>query len=89
MEFSTDEHGRPVAKFRRGDVIKSIQLPCIIDRGPFRTGESYQKGDAVSYGGGLWIAQEETQDKPDGGKGWRLAVKKGRDGKDGVVKEAK
>ena len=81
MEFTTDEHGRPVAKFQRGDVVKSIQLPCIIDRGPYRSGETYQKGDAVSYGGGLWIAQDHTSEKPDGGSGWRLAVKAGRSAK--------
>ncbi len=89
MEFTTDEHGRPVAKFQRGDVVKTIQLPCLIDRGPYRSGETYQKGDAVSYGGSLWIAQEPTGDKPDGSKGWRLAVKKGRDGKDGQIKAVK
>lgn len=89
MEFITGEDGRPVAKFQRGEIVKSIALPCIIDRGPYRSGETYQKGDAVSYGGGLWIAQDVTSEKPDGGSGWRLAVKKGRDGKDGQIKAVK
>lgn len=79
MDFGTDDHGRVLAKFQRGDVDKSVRLPGIVDRGPYKSGESYEKGDAVSYGGSLWIAQEVTGDKPDGGKGWRLAVKKGRD----------
>lgn len=79
MTFETDEHGRVIAKFQRGDVIKSVRLPGLVDRGPFKSGEGYQKGDAVSYGGSLWIAQEPTEDKPDGSKAWRLAVKKGRD----------
>ena len=79
MAFETDEHGRVIAKFQRGDVIKSVRLPGIVDRGPFRAGEGYEKGDAVSYGGSLWIAQEPTGDKPEGSKAWRLAVKKGRD----------
>ena len=79
MTFETDEHGRVVAKFQRGDVIKSVRLPGIVDRGPFKSGEGYEKGDAVSYGGSLWIAQEPTGDKPEGSKAWRLAVKKGRD----------
>ena len=78
MTFETDEHGRVIAKFQRGDVIKSVRLPGIVDRGPFRAGDGYEKGDAVSYGGSLWIAQEQTVDKPDGSKAWRLAVKKGR-----------
>lgn len=79
MTFETDDHGRVIAKFQRGDVIKSVRLPCIVDRGPFKAGGGYEKGDAVSYGGSLWIAQEPTGDKPDGSKAWRLAVKKGRD----------
>lgn len=87
LEFITDDDGRPVAKFQRGDIVKSIALPCIIDRGPYRATEAYQKGDAVSYGGSMWIAQEDTTEKPDGGKGWRLAVKKGRDGRDTEAKK--
>ena len=79
MAFETDAHGRVIAKFQRGDVIKSARLPGIVDRGPFRAGDGYEKGDAVSYGGSLWIAQEPTCDKPEGSKAWRLAVKKGRD----------
>ena len=79
VSFEFDEHGRALAKFQRGDVVKSIRLPGIVDRGPYKSGESYEKGDAVSYGGSLWIAQDATNEKPDGGKGWRLAVKKGRD----------
>lgn len=79
LDFSEDADGRPVAVFSRDGVSKSVTLPCIVDRGPFRSGQSYRKGDCVSYGGSLWIAQEETGEKPDGGKGWRLAVKKGRD----------
>lgn len=81
MDFETDEHGRVTAKFQRGDIVKSVRLPGIVDRGPYRAAETYIKGDAVSYGGSLWIAQDDTSDKPDGGKGWRLAVKRGRDGK--------
>lgn len=79
MDFETDDHGRVLAKFQRGDVVKSVRLPGIVDRGPYKPGDGYEKGDAVSYGGSLWIAQEPTSDKPDGSKAWRLAVKRGRD----------
>lgn len=79
LEIGAD--GRPVAKFQRGDIVKSVTLPCIIDRGVYRAGEAYVKGDAVSFGGSLWIAQKDTAEKPETGEGWRLAVKKGRDGK--------
>lgn len=69
--------------FQRGDVAKSfdVSLPIVIDRGVYREGQSYAKGDAVTWGGSLWIAQDDTSAKPDAG-GWRLAVKRGRDGKD-------
>ena len=39
-------------------------------------------------GGSVWIAQADTKAKPDGSADWRLAVKKGRDGRDGAVKAA-
>jgi hypothetical protein len=59
--------------------------PFLIDRGVFREGQDYQKGDAVTWGGSVWFAQEPTTEKPgEGSKAWRLAVKRGRDGKDGV-----
>ena len=48
---------------------------------------SYVKGDAVSFGGGWWIAQKATKgERPgEGATGWRLAAKGGRDGKAGPV----
>ncbi|RWN33435.1 hypothetical protein [Mesorhizobium sp.] len=76
-------------RFTRGEVVKDFRLPIITDRGVFRDGAEYLKGDGVSYGGSFWIAQEATAEKPDGGKGWRLAVKRGRDGKDGQMKPAR
>lgn len=69
-------------KFIKGETVKSFPLPVVIDRGVFRDGQTYQKGSGVTWGGRYWIAQETTSDKPDGGKSWRLAVNKGRDGKD-------
>lgn len=69
-------------KFVKGDAVKSFPLPVVIDRGVFRDGQTYHKGSGVTWGGRYWIAQETTSDKPDGGKSWRLAVNKGRDGKD-------
>jgi hypothetical protein len=62
-----------------------IRLPIPIDRGVFRLGENYEKGDIVSYAGSGWIAQKDNPEgKPDESNGaWRLFVKRGRDGKDG------
>jgi hypothetical protein len=52
----------------------------VIDRGVWREGQ-YKAGDAVTWAGSLWIAQKDTDAKPDSGDGWRLSVKRGRDGK--------
>lgn len=62
---------------------KHFDVPVVIDRGVFKHGNTYKTGDAVTWGGSLWIAQEPTADKPGepAAKGWRLAVKKGRDAK--------
>ena len=71
-----------VFKFTRGEEVKAfpITLPVPIDRGVYKSG-SYVKGDAVSFGGAIWIAQKDTTDKPGVSPEWRLAVKKGRDAK--------
>lgn len=70
--------------FRRGEEEKSFTFkwPTVIDRGVWKQGQVYNPGDAVTWAGSLWIAQKETTAKPDGGEDWRLAVKRGRDGKD-------
>lgn len=71
-------------KFRRGDVMHSFELefPFPIYRGVWVEGR-YSKGDLVTWGGSMWHAEKDTEAKPDGGEGdWKLAVKRGRDGKD-------
>jgi hypothetical protein len=80
----TSERGITL-RFARGGQVKTFELivPAVIDRGVFKDGQAYTAGDAVTYGGSLWIAQKDTGQKPDGpDTGWRLAVKKGRDGRD-------
>jgi hypothetical protein len=74
-----------ILRFARGEQTKefAFTLPVVLDRGVFKEGASYEAGDAVSWGGSLWIAQKATADKPEAGDGWRLAVKRGRDGKQG------
>lgn len=69
--------------FEKGDQRKefAFAIPAVIDRGVWREG-AYVKGDGVTWGGSYWIAQKDTDAKPDTGDGWRLAIKKGRDGKD-------
>lgn len=65
------------------EVRKRLDLPVMIYRGVFEPGD-YAPGDTVTWGGSLWHCDSATSDKPGelGSKGWRLAVKRGRDGKD-------
>ena len=86
FDVEQSEDSRTVTlKFARGDVEQrhELKFPVVIDRAVFKAGETYQAGDAVTWGGSLWIAQRETDAKPDSpDSGWRLSVKRGRDGKD-------
>lgn len=67
-----------------GSLLGVLGLSVPLYRGVYAAGTSYVKGDAVTYGGSLWIAREATGAKPgDGATAWQLAVKAGRDGKDG------
>lgn len=91
MDERLEDDGRTIVRtYRRGEQIKEFRfsVPTVLDRGVFKDGQTYQAGDGVTWAGSFWIAQEETSEKPEGGKGWRLAVKRGRDGKDGVLKAA-
>lgn len=94
-DFETD--WRPdekilVLSWDAGDTRYSHELfiPYLRDAGVWTDGASYLKGDGVTWGGSFWIAQDDTVEKPDGSKAWRLSVKKGRDGKDfaGPVQKA-
>lgn len=78
MDFEVRDDGCYIV-FIKGEVEKEARLPIPIDRGVYKEGQTYRKGDGVTWGGSFWFAQEETTEKPDSGKGWRLAVKKGRD----------
>lgn len=90
LDFEYDGEKTAHLKFVRGDQVKefTLSLPIFIDRGLYSEGKSYDPGDGVTWAGSFWIAQEKTSEKPDSGNGWRLSVKRGRDGRDGVVTSA-
>lgn len=86
FDLSLGEDMRTVTlSLKRGDVsvVKSVRLATVIDRGQYNSKNVYERGDGVSHGSSFWIAQA---DDPEGAPGtcddWRLAVKKGRDGRD-------
>lgn len=81
-DFDCEMIGRSLT-IRLGDgereVSKTFRLPVPMDRGVYKPDGAYEKGDAVTYGGSLWIAQSDGPGAPGKGDGWRLAVKRGRD----------
>jgi integrin beta 3 len=79
-------------KMARGDLRKefSFKMPVMLYRGVFSEDKAkekaYDKGDTVTWAGSTWTAETETSKKPGEEKsGWRLVVKKGRDGTDREV----
>lgn len=63
---------------------RDFSVPSLIDRGVYKPDSEYQKGDGVTWGGSWFIAKADNpQGKPGESDDWRLAVKRGRDGKDG------
>jgi hypothetical protein len=86
MDVEFDGDRTVLLKFSRGERTKSwpIVLPYQRYQGVYLEGKSYASGDVVTWGGSQWHANEDTSMKPgDGTKAWTLAVKRGRDGKDG------
>ncbi|MFU7495755.1 hypothetical protein ACM736_27950 [Pseudomonas aeruginosa] len=86
FDLSLSDDGRTVTvKMQAGDTIleKSVRIASVIDRGVYSAEKSYEQGDGTTYGGCYWIAQKDVPEGvPGASTDWRMAVKKGRDGKD-------
>lgn len=83
-ELSTPDGGRTIElKFVVDDteISRALKTAIPLDKGVWREGQ-YEPGDGVTLGGHFWIAQENTSTKPAESKEWRLAVQRGRNGKD-------
>ncbi len=56
----------------------------MLDKGVWKEG-AFKKGDTVTWSGAMWIAQKDTETKPETpNSDWRLAVKRGREGKSAI-----
>lgn len=87
VEIERSEHRRFTLTVNRASgssETKSFDVPVMIYKGVFKSCQEYLPGDTVTWGGSLWHCDEQTQDKPGetGSKGWTLATKRGRDGRD-------
>ena len=74
--------------FKDGTPIEGgvVTFAVVLDRGVYDATKAYAAGDAVTQDGALWIAQAAIDAGSTPGVGataWRLAVKKGKDGKPG------
>lgn len=47
-------------------------------QGVWRQDKTYERGTAVSYGGGLWLCVDTSDARPGSNDCWRLTVKSGR-----------
>jgi hypothetical protein len=57
--------------------------------GPYEPGRQYALGDGVQYQGGYWVCQTSTRTSPgDGGNHWKLAVRRGKSGRDADMRVA-
>jgi hypothetical protein len=85
LEVQHDGERTFTVRFVRGEKVKefAFKVPVLIERGVYRAGQTYERGDGVTRDGSFWVAQKETSAKPGESPDWRMAVKKGRDGKDG------
>jgi hypothetical protein len=67
--------------------IKLVGLP--LDRGLYDASKTYERGDLTQRDGSWWVAVKDAPAIAPGNgasevTGWRLAIKRGRDGKDGA-----
>jgi integrin beta 3 len=85
MDLAFEEQRGYVLTLSRGEQSKSFQLSVPWDAGIWEAGKVYPKGAGLRRDGSWWIAQTQTSAQPGHDKTWRLAVKKGTDGRQGPI----
>jgi hypothetical protein len=83
---TTPDGGRTL-RWAIGETVHEIKTAIVLDAGVWREGATYVAGDGVTLGGSFFIAQAETSAKPGKSDDWRLAVKRGSDGRDARTDE--
>ena len=86
--FASADGGRTLTATFAGTV-SEIRTCIPLDAGVWKEGAAYVPGDTVTMGGSLFIAQQETIEKPGKSDHWRLAVKRGADGRDARTDETR
>jgi len=86
FEEDLEDDGRVIVRrYRSGDRVKEFRhkTAWLIYRDVFKPGQSYERGDVVTWGNQSYVCREATTTKPGEGPAWRLMVRKGGDGKVG------
>lgn len=88
MSAESDGEGRVTLKFMRGQQVKEFPLTFEIPvyRGYWREGRKCEAGHMLTHEGSVWISKRANCSKPclENKEDWQLAVRKGRDGRDGA-----
>jgi Collagen triple helix repeat (20 copies) len=85
---TTPDGGRTL-RLAFGDVVHEVKTAVVLDAGIWREGTAYTRGDGVTLGGNFFIAQIDTTARPGGSEDWRLAVRRGADGRNARAVEEK
>jgi len=85
-KLTTSDGGRTL-QWAIGDAVHEIKTAIVLDAGVWKDGTTYVAGDGVTLGGSFFIAQTTTTTKPGKSDEWRLAVKRGTDGRDARQEE--
>ena len=84
---TTSDGGRTL-RWAIGETVHEIKTAIVLDAGVWKEGTAYVAGDGVTLGGSFFIAQSDTSAKPGKSDEWRLAVKRGTDGRDARTERA-
>ena len=83
ISVTTLDGGRTLRFSLGGTAVREVKTALVLDAGVWKEGVTYAAGDGVTLGGSFFIAQTTTTAKPgDKSEEWRLAVKRGHDGRD-------
>jgi integrin beta 3 len=87
LDLNFDTQAGWLLRFHRGQKFKVFPLPIPFDAGVWQAGKDYPAGAGVTFKGAYWIAQKATKVRPGDdtapSRDWRLAVKRGEDGRPG------
>lgn len=89
FDLALGEDGRTlILRLIHGETVveKSVKWPVQIYRGVYKSGAEYAHGDTATWDGSSWHCERDTKAEPGNGPDWKLMVKRGAPGKDGIGK---